>query len=210
MLGARSDAEGERALQPPPPPAAAKPVPEAAPATPANATGNNVVATPQSINDGAFSPDYAPPSPRLRRPAPRPARTRRSSADGSGPPGRAVGASSPRTQEPHMTDPIAPRFVDIQDEASDQSVLLEATAEGVGRAVAQPARAEECVRCPDDPGPDRSLRDPGRVPRVSASCSSAGPEARVLRRRRPRLDAPGGGLHRGRESARTPSISRRC
>jgi hypothetical protein len=59
----RSDAEGERALQPPPPPAAAKPVPEAAPATPANATGNNVVATPQSINDGAFSPDYAPPQP---------------------------------------------------------------------------------------------------------------------------------------------------
>jgi methylglutaconyl-CoA hydratase len=30
-----------------------------------------------------------------------------------------------------MTDPIAPRFVDVQDEASDQSVLLEATAEGV-------------------------------------------------------------------------------
>ena len=30
-----------------------------------------------------------------------------------------------------MTDPITSRYVDVQDEASDQSVLLEATSEGV-------------------------------------------------------------------------------
>lgn len=57
----RSAAQGDQA--PPPPPAAPRPPPEAEPTTPANATGNALAGNTQSVNDGAFGPDYAPPPP---------------------------------------------------------------------------------------------------------------------------------------------------
>ena len=59
----RSAAEGDQAAPPAAPPAAAKPVPAPEPTVPANATGNNLASNTQSVNDGAFGPDYAPPPP---------------------------------------------------------------------------------------------------------------------------------------------------
>jgi hypothetical protein len=59
----RSDAEGEPAPPPVAPPAAPKPAPEPTPVAPAAATGNNLASNTQSVNDGAFGPDYAPPPP---------------------------------------------------------------------------------------------------------------------------------------------------
>ena len=59
----RSAAEGDEAPPPAAPPVARKPVPVEEPTVPANATGNNLASNTQSVNDGAFGPDYAPPPP---------------------------------------------------------------------------------------------------------------------------------------------------
>ena len=59
----RSAADEDR---PPPPvaaPEAQKPAPAPVPVVPANATGNSLASNTQSVNDGAFGPDYAPPPP---------------------------------------------------------------------------------------------------------------------------------------------------
>ncbi len=59
----RSSAEGDQTPPPAAPPAAPKPAPASEPTVPANATGNNLASNTQSVNDGAFGPDYAPPPP---------------------------------------------------------------------------------------------------------------------------------------------------